>query len=64
MVQSAGTAEAKTRLQIWHGYLGTLWLSGLAIQPVAAPVVTGRWLAGLYVDEPQEWDDPYRFFRW
>jgi len=23
-----------------------------------------RWLAGLYIDEPEEWDDPYRFFRW
>ena len=23
-----------------------------------------RWLAGLYLDEPEEWDDPYRFFRW
>jgi hypothetical protein len=23
-----------------------------------------RWLSGLYLDEPQEWDDPYRFFRW
>jgi beta-galactosidase len=23
-----------------------------------------RWLDGLYLDEPEEWDDPYRFFRW
>lgn len=23
-----------------------------------------RWLNGLYADEPEEWDDPYRFFRW
>jgi len=23
-----------------------------------------RWLSGFYLDEPQEWDDPYRFFRW
>jgi hypothetical protein len=23
-----------------------------------------RWLDGLYVDIPEEWDDPYRFFRW
>ena len=23
-----------------------------------------RWLDGLYVDQPEEWDDPYRFFRW
>lgn len=24
----------------------------------------GRWLEGLYRDTPEEWDDPYRFFRW
>lgn len=24
----------------------------------------GRWLSGLYLDTPEEWDDPYRFFRW
>ncbi|MCS7238305.1 MAG: carbohydrate binding domain-containing protein [Thermoguttaceae bacterium] len=23
-----------------------------------------RYLTGLYVDQPEEWDDPYRFFRW
>ena len=23
-----------------------------------------RWLTGLYMDNPEEWDDPYRFFRW
>jgi hypothetical protein len=32
------------------------------------PVETGRierrWLEGLYLDIPEEWDDPYRFFRW
>jgi len=34
----------------------------------AAPVVEAtserRWLEGLYLDRPEEWDDPYRFFRW
>jgi hypothetical protein len=24
----------------------------------------GRWLSGLYIDQPEEWDDPYRHFRW
>ncbi len=24
----------------------------------------GRWSNGLYLDQPVEWDDPYRFFRW
>jgi len=23
-----------------------------------------RWLHGHYLDAPEEWDDPYRFFRW
>jgi hypothetical protein len=23
-----------------------------------------RWLEGMYLDRPEEWDDPYRFFRW
>ena len=23
-----------------------------------------RWLDGLYLEVPEEWDDPYRFFRW
>jgi hypothetical protein len=30
----------------------------------ADPVNDKRWLEGLYLDEPEEWDDPYRFFRW
>jgi hypothetical protein len=35
----------------------------------AAPVTAAgpperRWLNGLYIDVPEEWDDPYRFFRW
>jgi beta-galactosidase len=31
-----------------------------------APAAAGekRWLRGLYLDVPSEWDDPYRFFRW
>jgi hypothetical protein len=31
-------------------------------QPAAA--TEKRWLTGLYLDQPEEWDDPYRFFRW
>ena len=23
-----------------------------------------RWLDSFYLDAPEEWDDPYRFFRW
>ena len=32
--------------------------------PVAAAPPRRRWLDGLYLDQPEEWDDPYRFFRW
>jgi beta-galactosidase len=32
--------------------------------PVKAPATERRWLEGLYLDVPVEWDDPYRFFRW
>ncbi len=38
------------------------------LEHVASPVQTARaekrWLDGLYRDVPEEWDDPYRFFRW
>jgi hypothetical protein len=30
----------------------------------AAGAEEKRWLEGLYLDVPVEWDDPYRFFRW
>jgi hypothetical protein len=33
-------------------------------RPVAADPVEKRWLDGFYLDQPEEWDDPYRFFRW
>jgi hypothetical protein len=33
-------------------------------QPVSVLEMQKRWLAGFYVDQPEEWDDPYRFFRW
>ena len=38
-------------------------LAGRFSSPVSR-AQTGRWLAGLYLDQPEEWDDPYRFFRW
>ena len=36
------------------------------LQHISTPVSENekRWLTGLYLDSPQEWDDPYRFFRW
>jgi hypothetical protein len=32
--------------------------------PVDAAGDEKRWLDGLYLDTPEEWDDPYRFFGW
>jgi hypothetical protein len=32
--------------------------------PVNADKAEQRWQEGLYLDRPEEWDDPYRFFRW
>ncbi len=32
--------------------------------PVDAAKPEKRWLSGLYLDQPEEMDDPYRFFRW
>ena len=32
--------------------------------PVTASESVARWHDGLYLDQPEEWDDPYRFFRW
>jgi len=64
LVQGTGTATDNTRFQIWHENLGTLWLADIAMQPIAAPPTEGRWSRGLYVDQPEAWDDPYRFFCW
>jgi hypothetical protein len=32
--------------------------------PPGMLVSSKRWLSGLYIDQPEEWDDPYRHFRW
>ena len=63
LVQSNGTAEKNTRFQIWHTNAGTLWLADIRMMPTPPPT-EGRWLQGLYLDQPVRWDDPYRFFRW
>ena len=34
------------------------------LEALAGMNTEGRWREGLYLDEPEEWDDPYRFFRW
>ncbi len=33
-------------------------------RPVKSAKAEKRWLDSFYLDVPEEWDDPYRFFRW
>lgn len=63
LVCSKGSAEDKTRLQLWYTTPGTVWVSQLRVVPCPPPT-EGRWSQGLYLDQPVEMDDPYRFFRW
>jgi hypothetical protein len=33
-------------------------------KPLDPAAKEARWLEGFYLDQPEEWDDPYRHFRW
>jgi beta-galactosidase len=51
-----------TRLAANMGAAGPTPVLGRFGSP--AKVDERRWLDGFYLDVPEEWDDPYRFFRW
>jgi hypothetical protein len=53
-----------TRLAANMGVSGPTPLLTRFISPVVASKAEQRWLEGFYLDVPEEWDDPYRFFRW
>jgi beta-galactosidase len=53
-----------TRLLANLGVAGTTPLLERFHRPVDVTAPEQRWLDGLYLDQPEEWDDPYRFFRW
>jgi hypothetical protein len=53
-----------SRLLANMGVDGATPILGRFHDPVAAVPPEQRWRNGLYVDQPEEWDDPYRFFRW
>jgi len=53
-----------SRLLANMGVAGSTPLLDHFVQPVDIAKTERRWLDGLYLDEPQEWDYPYRFFRW
>jgi hypothetical protein len=63
VVQAKDTAAKGTKFQIWFAGTGKLWLADVRLEPIPDPT-TGRWLDGLYLTRPAEWDDPYRFFGW
>ncbi len=63
VLQAKDTATKGTKFQIWFTGTGKLWLTDIRLEPIPDPTV-GRWLDGLYLTKPVEWDDPYRFFGW
>jgi len=58
------TSYLLTRLLANMGAAGETPLLERFGTPVDSSKAEKRWLKGLYMDTPQEWDDPYRFFRW
>jgi beta-galactosidase/beta-glucuronidase len=57
------TSFAESRLLANMGVSGVTPLLDRFHQPVHV-ATEKRWLTGFYLDMPQDWDDPYRFFRW
>jgi len=58
------TSYLLTRLLANVGSAGSTPLLGRFGDGVDTSQAEKRWLEGFYMDVPQEWDDPYRFFRW
>jgi beta-galactosidase len=52
------------RLLADMGVAGSTPLLARFSSPADSAKPEKRWLDGLYLDPPEEWDDPYRFFRW
>jgi hypothetical protein len=53
-----------TRLLADMGVAGSTPLLARFGSPVLSDSPEKRWLDGLYLDQPEAWDDPYRFFCW
>jgi hypothetical protein len=58
------TSFLVARLLANMGVAGQTPLLGRFREPIPPDGEEKRWLEGLYLDRPEEWDDPYRFFRW
>jgi hypothetical protein len=52
--------------RLWGNMCASVSALVLARGRLLSDVARGeqQWLEGLYLDTPEEWDDPYRFFRW
>jgi hypothetical protein len=55
---------ALTRVLANEGVAGKTAVLDHLHTPVDTARAEKRWLDGLYLDVPEEWDNPYRFFRW
>ena len=53
-----------SRLLASEGVAGATPILDRFKKPVDGKASEKRWLDGLYLDQPEEMDDPYRFFRW
>ena len=53
-----------TRLLANMGAAGSTPVLDRFHSPVDTAKAEKRWLDGFYLDTPEEWDDPYRFFCW
>jgi beta-galactosidase len=58
------TSFLTTRLLANMGAAGSTPLLERFHSPVRKDADEKRWLTGFYLDTPEEWDYPYRFFRW
>ena len=58
------TSYLVNRLLANMGATGSTPLLERFHSPLDTSKAEKRWLEGFYMDVPQEWDDPYRFFRW
>ncbi len=58
------TSFLVTRLLANLGVAGTTPVVTRFHAPLNSAAPEKRWLEGLYLETPEEWDDPYRFFRW
>jgi hypothetical protein len=58
------TSFLMTRVLANMGVAGPTPIVARFHAPVSGSEPKKRWEEGLYADQPEEWDDPYRFFRW